>query len=100
MRCCAGDAASTVASSRALSTYLHVYGPGHGTNHLAAIATREPLNLYQSSHNRNQKGEALGNYLVPTDAGMEHIQKRLSKRGNGRGYHANMVPVRTCAAAC
>lgn len=74
--------------------------PPHGTNHLAVIATQEPLNLFQSSHNRNAKGEALENYLVPTDAGMERIRKNLSKRGNGSGYHANIVPVRTCASGC
>ncbi len=72
----------------------------HGINHLAAIATREPLDLYQTAHNRNDKGEAMGNYLVPTEAGRERIQKHLSKRSSGSGYHANIVAVTTCATGC
>ena len=70
--------------------------PPHGDTYLLAVVTRQPLNLFDSSHDRDQKGNALANYLVPADASL----KELKNTRSGGGYLANMIKVTTCRSGC
>ena len=70
--------------------------PPHCDTYLLAVVTRQPLNLFDSSHDRDQKGNALANYLVPADASL----KELKNTRSGGGYLANMIKVTTCRSGC